>query len=214
MSAAGMTSTSEATGTLIGHGWNHRSPPIGACGDVSAGRGLFPARSRPEETEAAGPPADAGHDASVIGAARPCSGRRGIGGQGHGSAIRIRGRPVVAVTGMGIITSLGQGQADNWDALSSGHFRHPRDHAAFRPTGFRPASPARSISSTSRPIARRALLCLRAEGADRSAWRRPASAGRFHGPLFLALPPVEPGMERQRRPCRPSPPADHPGDRL
>ena len=30
------------------------------------------------------------------------------------------GRPIVAVTGMGIITSLGQGLSDNWAALSSG----------------------------------------------------------------------------------------------
>ena len=30
------------------------------------------------------------------------------------------GRPLVAVTGMGVITSLGQGQADNWTALTAG----------------------------------------------------------------------------------------------
>jgi len=30
------------------------------------------------------------------------------------------GRPLVAVTGMGVITSLGQGLADNWSALTSG----------------------------------------------------------------------------------------------
>ncbi len=30
------------------------------------------------------------------------------------------GRPIVAVTGMGVITSLGQGLSDNWDALTSG----------------------------------------------------------------------------------------------
>src|ERR1700689_4742918 len=29
-------------------------------------------------------------------------------------------RPVVVVTGMGVLTSLGQGQADNWNALSGG----------------------------------------------------------------------------------------------
>ncbi len=31
-----------------------------------------------------------------------------------------KGRPLVAVTGLGIVTSLGQGQADNWAALTSG----------------------------------------------------------------------------------------------
>src|ERR671921_1059664 len=30
------------------------------------------------------------------------------------------GRPLVAVTGMGVITSLGEGQADNWTALTAG----------------------------------------------------------------------------------------------
>ena len=30
------------------------------------------------------------------------------------------GRPIVVVTGMGVLTSLGQGQADNWTALTGG----------------------------------------------------------------------------------------------
>ena len=30
------------------------------------------------------------------------------------------GRPLIAVTGMGVITSLGQGVEDNWKALTSG----------------------------------------------------------------------------------------------
>src|SRR3954469_5772979 len=30
------------------------------------------------------------------------------------------GRPIAAVTGMGVVTSLGQGQADNWAALTAG----------------------------------------------------------------------------------------------
>src|SRR5919202_1845468 len=31
-----------------------------------------------------------------------------------------QGRPLVAVTGIGIVTSLGQGQADNWAAVTAG----------------------------------------------------------------------------------------------
>src|SRR5919205_1252236 len=31
-----------------------------------------------------------------------------------------RGRPLVAVTGMGVVTSLGQGQADTWAGLTAG----------------------------------------------------------------------------------------------
>src|SRR3984885_949422 len=30
------------------------------------------------------------------------------------------GRPIIVVTGMGIITSLGQGKSDNWGALTRG----------------------------------------------------------------------------------------------
>ncbi|TIX62536.1 MAG: hypothetical protein E5V30_32505, partial [Mesorhizobium sp.] len=30
------------------------------------------------------------------------------------------GRPIVAVTGIGVVTSLGVGKADNWAALTSG----------------------------------------------------------------------------------------------
>jgi len=31
-----------------------------------------------------------------------------------------KGRPVVVVTGMGVVTSLGRGKQDNWKALTSG----------------------------------------------------------------------------------------------
>ncbi len=36
------------------------------------------------------------------------------------SARDKNGRPVVVVTGMGVITSLGAGKADNWAKLSAG----------------------------------------------------------------------------------------------
>ena len=38
------------------------------------------------------------------------------------------GRPVVAVTGIGVVTSLGVGKADNWAALTAGTLGHPPDH--------------------------------------------------------------------------------------
>ncbi len=44
------------------------------------------------------------------------------------------GRPIVVVTGMGVVTSLGAGKADNWAKLDRRPVRHPRDHAASRPT--------------------------------------------------------------------------------
>ncbi len=30
-------------------------------------------------------------------------------------------RPVVVVTGMGVVTSLGAGKTDNWEKLTAGH---------------------------------------------------------------------------------------------
>ena len=41
------------------------------------------------------------------------------------------GRPVVVVTGMGVVTSLGAGREDNWRKAHRGRVRYPRDHALF-----------------------------------------------------------------------------------
>src|SRR5436190_23724561 len=41
--------------------------------------------------------------------------------RGHMSAPRDKlGRPIVVVTGMGVVTSLGAGKKDNWDRLTAG----------------------------------------------------------------------------------------------
>jgi 3-oxoacyl-[acyl-carrier-protein] synthase II len=51
------------------------------------------------------------------------------------------GRPVVAVTGIGVVTSLGVGKQDNWSALTSGRSgihpitRFPVDHLNTRIAG-------------------------------------------------------------------------------
>ena len=51
------------------------------------------------------------------------------------------GRPIVAVTGIGVITSLGVGKKDNWDALTAGRSgihpitRFPTDHLNTRICG-------------------------------------------------------------------------------
>ena len=59
------------------------------------------------------------------------------------------GRPLVAVTGIGVVTSLGIGKADNWTALTSGQSgihpitRFPVDHLNTRIAGtvdFLPSS--------------------------------------------------------------------------
>ena len=101
------------------------------------------------------------------------------------------GRPLVAVTGMGLVTSLGQGKKDNWAALTSGRSgihritRFPTDHLATTIAGtvdFLPQSNQGASALTY------ALADLAAEEAIAESG---FSLTHFGGPLFLAAPPVE-----------------------
>ncbi|RWO87381.1 beta-ketoacyl-ACP synthase [Mesorhizobium sp.] len=101
------------------------------------------------------------------------------------------GRPIVAVTGIGVVTSLGVGKADNWAALTAGTSgihpitRFPVDHLNTRISGtvdFLPSS-SKGASLLTYDLAEIAAQEAVAEaGLD---W------GDFGGPLFLASPPVE-----------------------
>jgi 3-oxoacyl-[acyl-carrier-protein] synthase II len=102
------------------------------------------------------------------------------------------GRPVVVVTGMGVLTSLGQGQADNWKALTSG-VSGIRRITRFPIDGLRTtiagtvdfvAVPEQSAPALSQRLAE---LVVEEAVAEAGIGR----AGDFPGPLFLALPPVE-----------------------
>ena len=73
------------------------------------------------------------------------------------------GRPVVVVTGMGVITSLGAGKADNWAKLTAGRIRHPPHHPLSERRSQDHASPALSTSCRSSRSAR---------PSSASAWRR------------------------------------------
>ncbi|RWC34023.1 MAG: beta-ketoacyl-ACP synthase [Mesorhizobium sp.] len=101
------------------------------------------------------------------------------------------GRPIVAVTGIGVVTSLGVGKADNWAALTAGKSgihpitRFPVDHLNTRISGmvdFLPSS-SKGASLLTYDLAEIAAQEALAEaGLD---------SGNFGGPLFLASPPVE-----------------------
>ena len=103
-----------------------------------------------------------------------------------------KGRPVVAVTGIGIITSLGTGKADNWDKLSrsaSGVRQITRfDTSGLRTTiaGTVDVSPAAAVSSSGHS---EWLAEVAAEEAVSEAGLH--SRGSFPGPLFLGVAPVE-----------------------
>lgn len=101
------------------------------------------------------------------------------------------GRPVVAVTGIGVVTSLGVGKADNWAALTAGKSgihpitRFPVDHLNTRVSGMVDFLPSSNKGSS-------ALTYELAETAAQEAVAEAGfDTGDFDGPLFLASPPVE-----------------------
>ncbi|HQS10575.1 MAG: beta-ketoacyl-ACP synthase II [Rhizobiales bacterium 24-66-13] len=102
------------------------------------------------------------------------------------------GRPIVVVTGIGIVTSLGQGKADNWRRLTAGESgihtitRFPLEGMRTTIAGtvdflFDGRVPAPDLSQR--------LATLAAEEAIAEAGI--GSKGSFPGPLFAAVPPVE-----------------------
>jgi 3-oxoacyl-[acyl-carrier-protein] synthase II len=102
------------------------------------------------------------------------------------------GRPIVVITGMGVLTSLGQGQADNWAALSGG-VSGIRRISRFPIDGLRTTIAGTvdfvSVAEPSAPALSERLAELVIEEAIAEAGI--GRVGNFPGPLFLALPPVE-----------------------
>ena len=100
------------------------------------------------------------------------------------------GRPVVAVTGMGVVTSLGRGLADNWAALTAGRSgvraitRFPTDH-------LRTTIAATVDDMLPAPFASPQLTEALAAAAMAEAVAGAGVTGAFPGPLFAAVPPVE-----------------------
>jgi 3-oxoacyl-[acyl-carrier-protein] synthase II len=102
------------------------------------------------------------------------------------------GRPVVVVTGLGVLTSLGQGQAANWAALTGG-VSGIRRISRFPVTGMRTTIAGTvdfvPVPEPSAPALSERLAELVIEEAIAESGI--GAPGDFPGPLFLALPPVE-----------------------
>ncbi len=102
------------------------------------------------------------------------------------------GRPIIVVTGMGVVTSLGSGKADNWKKLTAGESgirtitRFPTDGLKTTMAGTVDFIPVEPFSSTD--LSER-LGELVAEEAIAQAGI--GSKNDFPGPLFLAVAPVE-----------------------
>jgi 3-oxoacyl-[acyl-carrier-protein] synthase II len=102
------------------------------------------------------------------------------------------GRPVVAVTGMGVVTSLGVGKEDNWAKLSAGVSgirrisRFPLD--SLRTTIAGTVNDVYQDYMAPAVLSERIATLACEEAISQSAI---GSKGHFPGPLFLALPPFE-----------------------
>ena len=101
------------------------------------------------------------------------------------------GRPVVAVTGIGVVTALGVGKGENWAALTGGRTgihpitRFPTDHLRTTISGtvdFLPSS-AKGASQLTYELAETA--------AGEAVLEAGIGGSDFGGPLFLAAPPVD-----------------------
>lgn len=111
---------------------------------------------------------------------------------GNGRYLDSKGRPVVVVTGMGLVTSLGRGRDDNWKALTAGTSGIHRI-SRFPVDGLRTTIGGTIDFVSVEPFCAPALSERLAEMAMEEAIEQAAigSAGDFPGPLFLAVAPVE-----------------------
>src|SRR5262245_60108171 len=102
------------------------------------------------------------------------------------------GRPIVVVTGMGVVTSLGAGKTENWKKLTAGQSgirnitRFATDGLKTKFAGTVDFIPADPLSAPE--LSEQLAGFAEEEAVAESGIGRP---GDFPGPLFLAVPPIE-----------------------
>ena len=101
------------------------------------------------------------------------------------------GRPVVVVTGLGVVTSLGAGKTDNWSKLTGGESgiktitRFPTDGLKTRIAGTIDYLPPQDTAAA---LTESFANLVAEEAISQSGL---GTIGNFPGPLFLAVPPIE-----------------------
>ncbi|MEP3438669.1 MAG: beta-ketoacyl-ACP synthase [Hoeflea sp.] len=101
------------------------------------------------------------------------------------------GRPLVAVTGMGVVSSLGQGIKDNWAALTAGKSGiHPITRFPSEGLSTRISGTVDFIDIPVSNAVERSFAFARETTIE--ALAQAGLSGDFGGPLFLAAPPIEP----------------------
>ncbi|SFL25627.1 beta-ketoacyl-ACP synthase [Methylorubrum salsuginis] len=101
-----------------------------------------------------------------------------------------QGRPLVAVTGLGIVTSLGQGAAANWEALTAGR-SGIRAIRRFPTEGLRTRIAGTVDFLDTDPLVAPLLSERFATVAAEEAVAQSGIGASFPGALFVAVPPVE-----------------------
>jgi 3-oxoacyl-[acyl-carrier-protein] synthase II len=102
------------------------------------------------------------------------------------------GRPIVVVTGMGVVTSLGAGKEDNWARLTAGE-SGIRTVTRFPIDGLKTTMAGTVDFITVDPSSSTGLTERLADLATEEALGQSGIGGKgdFPGPLFLAVAPVE-----------------------
>src|SRR5262249_39540708 len=102
------------------------------------------------------------------------------------------GRPIVVVTGGGVVTSLGAGKADNWRKLTAGQ-SGIRSITRFATDGLKTRIAGTVDFVPVEPFCAPALSERLAEMAVEEAIAESGigQKGSFPGPLFLAVAPIE-----------------------
>jgi 3-oxoacyl-[acyl-carrier-protein] synthase II len=107
------------------------------------------------------------------------------------------GRPVVVVTGAGVVTSLGAGKDENWKKLTAGQ-SGIRTIKRFPTDGLKTSIAGTIDFVDADPMCAPVLSERLAELAATEAVAQSGLGSRVPGPLFMAVPPVEIEWDQRR----------------